>query len=107
MFSPDDPMSRAQAATFMWRFAGSPLTPFAGEDQSCARALRLALGDAGLTATEAACAIDFLSDYSAEELTNVLLGSVYPSTAMIFAISSAANACLTPDRVQELTWLFF
>lgn len=107
-FSPDSPMSRAQAATFMWRFAGDPIVaPYAGEDIACSRDLRLALIDAGLTIVEAACAIDYLSDYSVEELTEVLIGTAFPPLDMIVAISAAANECLSPDRVDELTQLLF
>ena len=105
-FSPDRAMTRAQAAAFMWRFAGDPpVAPYPGEDVVCSRALRLALTDAGLTAAEAACAIDYLSGYTVEELTDVLIGTAFPSADMIIAISAAATECLTADRVDELTQL--
>jgi hypothetical protein len=107
-FSPESVMTRAEAATFMWRFAGEPaIDAYLGEELQCTRELRLALVDAGLTIEEAACAIAYLSDYTVEELTVALIGSSFPPLAMIVDISAAANACLTPDRVDELTGLLF
>jgi hypothetical protein len=107
-FDPNGAMNRAEAAAFMWRFAGSPTptsTPVA--DVPCSRELRLALVDAGLTPTEAGCSIVYLGGYSVQQLTDVLVGSSYPSTDMIMDIAAAATECLTADRVDELTRLLF
>ena len=107
-FSPNSAMTRAQAAAFMWRFAGDPpVVVDPDDDVVCSRELRLVLIEAGLTAVEAACAIDYLSHYTVEELTDVLIGTAFPSADMIIAISAAANECLTPDRVDDLTQLLF
>ena len=105
-YSPDDPVTRAQTAAFLWRYAGEPSAgPL--NVAVCTRELRLALVDAGLTVDEAACAIGFLGDYTVTELTDVLIGSTFPSPSMIADISAAANQCLTPDRIDELTRLLF
>ena len=105
-FSPDDSVTRAQAAAFIWRFVGRPdAGPL--DHAACTRDLRLALIDAGLTTEEAACAIWYLVDYTVGELTDVLIGSAFPSPQMMVDISTAATECLTPDRIDELTQLLF
>jgi len=107
-FAPNGAMNRSEAAAFMWRFAGSPApTSDPVADVPCSRELRLALVDAGLTPAEAACSIAYLGGFSVQQLTDVLVGSSYPSTDMIMAISAAATECLTADRVDELTRLLF
>lgn len=106
-FSPNDHMTRAEAAAFLWRFAGGPLSQGSVEETPCNRELRLALIDGGLTTAEAACALRYLGGYSVQQLTDVLLGTTYPSFEMISDISAAATECLTPERVTELTQLLF
>ena len=109
-FEPDATMTRAQAAAFMWRFADRPdvtEATLADPGESCTKKLREALVDGGLTQTEASCAVVYLADYTVEELSAVLIGATAPSIPMLIDVSAAAQACLSPDRVEELTRLLF
>lgn len=108
-FHPEARMTRAQAATFLWRHAGQPAADLAVIDTAayCDRGTRLALTYAGLTAGEAACAAPFLARFSVDELRLTLEDPGRATMELATALADIhAAGCVSPERTAELirTW---
>lgn len=101
LFQPDAPLDRAQAATFLHRYSGSPsYTP--PDLPTCERSIVEVLVSGGLTQQEAACATPFLSGFTIREITDTAQ-HVFPSMAMFTALMRIVDAgCVSNDRVTEL-----
>jgi len=107
-FSPDLPVDRGQAATFLFRFAAPGAIDTPGSHSSCSRGVREALVTGGLTPTEAQCAAPHLLAFSVDYLVQVVEGQASPSTALIDAIAAiSGSGCLTQARIAELIQLYF
>ena len=105
-FAPEAPVSRAEAATFLFRYVDPDEIAPAVAGVNCTRELRLALEVAGLTGTEARCAVPFLVDFDVEYLLAVVEDRAPASLTLIIAAAAVGEACLTPDRVADLSRLF-
>ncbi len=107
-FGPDGDVTRAQAATFLYRFAGEPEVVFDGEDTDCLRPMRLALMVGGLTRTEAACAAPHLIPWDIDYLAAAAVGAIDVSGDwdLLFTVALIGRECMTPERVEQLTRLF-
>lgn len=105
-FSPDGVITRAEAATFLFRYA-DPTDIGEGElTEACTRDLRSALQAAGLTGTEARCAAPFLTDFEIPYMLAVVQDQAEASWELIVAASEVANRCLAPERIVDLTRVF-
>jgi len=105
-FSPDNFVTRGQAATFLFRFAEPVDVAPIVSDASCTRELRLTLQAGGLTQTEASCAAPFLVDFDIEYLLSVVHGRQEASFDLIIAAAGVGLECLTIDRLEDLSRLF-
>ena len=107
-FDPDGYVTRAQAATFMYRYVGEPLPGAAVTTADCLRELRLALIVGGLTPAEAACAAPYLTDWSVDYLLAIVSGEIDPTLDfdLLATVALIAPRCLTPERVSDLSRLF-
>ena len=107
-FDPDGLVTRAQAATFLHRFAGTPEPAFVPDEVDCARQMRIALIAGGLTPTEAACAAPHLAGWSVDYLLSIVYDQVDAAQDwdLLFTVALIAETCLTDERVAELTRLF-
>lgn len=102
-FSPEDQMTRAQAATFIWRFARPVESVEIADDTECVRPLRTALETGGLTTIEAACAVPFLSGFDADYLVSVVNGEDEADLAFLVALVQVVNAgCIADARIPQL-----
>jgi S-layer family protein len=106
-FSPDGVVSRAQAATFLFRFVDPENPAPADNTGDCTRPLRTALELAGLTPAEAVCAAPLLAGFEIEYLVDVVEGRAVASLDLIYAAAAVGNRCMTTDRIAELSRLFF
>ena len=102
-FSPEGKMTRAEAATFIWRFAAPIATTRVTEQTECLRPLRIVLERGGLTAPEAACALPFLAGFSTDYLISVATGKAGADTTLILAVVELVNAgCVDDGRIPQL-----
>lgn len=106
-FDPEAPVTRGEAATFLWRFVGRPAaTSAAGDPGSCLRPLRETLVTFGLTPTEAACVAPHLAGFDPDELLAVIEHRQVPSAEVLDALA-AASTCLSVERIHQLVEIFF
>ena len=105
-FEPDGVVSRAEAATFLYRFVapGADATPL--PEAQCTRELRVALELGGMTPTESRCAIPHLIDFDVEELVAIVQDEATASFEVILAAVAIGNECLTYDRIADLSRVF-
>jgi len=107
-FSPDLPVDRGQAATFLFRFSAPSSITAPSSPGSCTRSVRDALVAGGLTPAEALCTAPHLLDFSVDYLLRVVEGQASASTALIEAIAAISNSnCLTQARIAELIQRYF
>jgi S-layer homology domain len=105
-FTPDGAVSRAEAATFFFRFVDPDEVAPVDNSGDCTRPLRVALELGGLTTTEAQCAAPFLAGFEIEYLVDVVADRADASFDLILAAVEVANRCLTEDRLADLSRLF-
>lgn len=105
-FSPDGRVTRAQAAAFLYRFADPDRVADTPTEVECTRPLRIALEYAGLTGTEARCAVPFLLDFEVPYLLAVVDDRATASFELIIAAAGVGAECLTPDRIADLSRVF-
>jgi len=105
-FDPDGLVTRAQAATFLFRYVDPTDVEPVLTSVNCTRELRLALEAGGLTTTEAVCAVPWLTDFEIEYLLAVVEDRAVASLDLIFAAATVGAECLTLDRVADLSRLF-
>lgn len=109
-FSPNDSMTRAQAAAFIFRFV-APGEPTESGDVTgtdlCTRELRVALETGGLTPTEAHCVAPYLAGFDIDVLVKVVADEERAPITLIVAVAESLRAgCLSNTRIAELTRLF-
>jgi hypothetical protein len=105
-FDPDGSVTRAQAATFLFRFVDPAEVPTFAATGTCTRDLRVALEIGGLTSNEAKCAAPWLTDFEVDYLLDVVEDRTPASIELIFAAATVGAECLTPDRVADLSRIF-
>ena len=109
-FSPDDTMTRAQAATFIFRFvAPGELTKTSDVTgaRTCTRGLRVALETGGLTPTEARCVAPYLAGFDIEFLIKVVADEARAPITLVIAVAESLRVgCLSNTKIAELTRLF-
>ena len=105
-FEPDGAVTRAQAATFLFRFVDPVHAPPFVAAGTCTRDHRIALEIGGLTTTEATCAAPWLTDFEIDHLLDVLEDRTPASLELILAAATIGRECLTADRVADLSRLF-
>jgi hypothetical protein len=105
-FDPDGPVTRAQAATFLFRFVEPTEAPPFVATGTCTRDLRIALEIGGLATNEAKCAAPWLTDFQVDYLVDVLEDRAPASFELILAAATIGAECLTSDRVADLSRLF-
>ena len=105
-FDPDGAVTRAQAATFLFRYVDPVEVPSFAATGTCTRDLRIALEIGGLTTNEAKCAAPWLTDFEVDYLLDVLEDRARASIDLIFAAATIGAECLTPDRVADLSRIF-
>ena len=109
-FSAEDSMTRAEAATFLYRFVTptdvAPEAPV--ESDHCLQWYRDFLVGLGLTADEAACAAPHVADLGRVYLAGVAHDTHTISDPLFEAIADVVNAgCVPPDRyaaVISILW---
>lgn len=107
-FSPNRPVDRGQAATFLFRYAAPPSVTLPGTSESCSRAMREALVVGGLTFDEAQCAAPHLLSFSVDYLVSVVEGKATPSIDLFNAVAAVSDSgCLTQERITELVQRYF
>ena len=106
-FEPDGHLTRAQAATFLHRYIGAPPAP-AVDIAECARPVRLALIEAGLTLPEATCAAPRLAGWDVTYLQAVAAGEIdaHDDWDLLITVALVGQECLAPERVADLTRIF-
>ena len=107
-FHPEATMTRAEAATFLFRFMDRPALegPAPAAETSCLAPLRNALEAGGLTPTEAACAAPRLIDIGLERVLGILDGSAPFSFDVLAPVADVAAACIPADRRATVIRLF-
>lgn len=106
-FSPNGTVSRAEAATFLYRFV-APTGAVTGLDSTeCTLGHRAALQAGGLTAAEATCAAPHLLGFDVAYLVDVVRGSTAASLDLMIAAAAVGNECLNTSRIAALTRVFF
>lgn len=106
-FDPDAPMTRAEAATFMFRYVDPDVVPEIGQPADCTRTMRNALITGGLTRAEAACAAPWLTDFTVEYLTRVVYDIEPASFELILAVAIINDeGCVSRRRMGELSRIF-
>lgn len=105
-FDPDGPVTRAQVATFLFRFVDPVEVPEFVATGTCTRDLRIALEIGGLTTNEAKCAAPWLTDFEVDYLIDVVEDRTDASLDLILAAATIGAECLTPDRVADLSRIF-
>jgi hypothetical protein len=106
-FDPHAPMTRAEAATFMFRYVDPDVVPEVTETVECTRTMRSALITGGLTPAEAACAAPWLTDFSVEYLTRVVYDVEPASFELILAVAIINDeGCISQRRLGELSRVF-
>jgi len=102
-FSPEAKMTRAQAATFIWRFVAPIDSVEVAEDTDCTRPVRAALEAGGLTGIEAACAAPLLTEFETGYLVSVVNGESEADLALVVAVVQVMNAgCIADARIPQL-----
>jgi len=111
-FSPENTMTRAQAAAFIFRYV-SPATTASADNRAeltsadCTRELREALEAGGLTAGEARCVAPFVADFDIDQLRRIVNDEERAPLTLIIAVAESLRAgCLSNTRVAELTRVF-
>lgn len=107
-FHPENTMTRAEAATFLYRFMGGPGTAGSSlsASASCLEPLRSLLESNGMTADEAACAAPHLVDFDVEYLIRVLDGAEPLSGDIIGVVAEIASACIPFHRLAVVIRFF-
>lgn len=106
-FDPDGAMTRAEAATFLFRFMGRPSSAAALDtDVSCAAPMREVLESHGLTRGEAGCAAPLLVDFGVAHVVGVLDGVVAMDIELLVAMSGIASECIEVQRRAAVINLF-
>jgi hypothetical protein len=105
-FDPEGRVTRAQAATFLFRYIDPAEVAPAFVAETCTRELRLALEVGGLTTPEALCAAPWLTDFDVEYLLAVVADREAASFGLILAAATIGAECLTPDRIADLSRIF-
>ncbi len=109
-FSPENTMTRAQAAAFIFRFVAPgdvADADRASEVSGCTRELRVTLETSGLTPSEARCVAPYLADFDADILIKVVADEQRAPITLIIAVAESLRAgCLSDIRIAELTRLF-
>lgn len=108
-FSPDGSMTRAEAATFLFRFI-APARPSITEltsDALCLQWYRDLVIDAGLTVTEAACVAPHLTDLDRDHLVAVVAGAVPIDGSLIPVLADIiAAGCISAERQATIIAIF-
>ncbi len=105
-FSPARTLTRAEAATFIWRFAAPDGAVEVPEETNCRRPLRASLVAGGLTTAEAVCAAPFLEDFEIHYLESVVRGDVSADLSLLVAVVEVVNAgCIIDARLPVLVSL--
>jgi hypothetical protein len=109
-FSPENTMTRAQAAAFIFRFvapADIAEPDELAESSECTREMRVALETGGLSASEARCIAPYLADFDIDTLVKVVSDEQRAPLTLIIAVAESLRAgCLSNTRIAELTRLF-
>ena len=106
-FNPDGAMTRAEAATFLFRFMGRPaVTAELDTTPPCAAPMRDVLEGHGLTADEAFCAAPILVDFGVDHVVRVLGGLAPMNLDMLVAMSDIATECIPAHRRAAVINLF-
>lgn len=109
-FSPENTMTRAQAAAFIFRFVapdGLAETDSLAAESECTRELRIALETGGLTPSEARCVAPYLADFDIDILIMVVTDEQRAPISLIIAVAESLRAgCLSNTRIADLTRLF-
>lgn len=105
-FDPDGSVTRAEVATFLFRFVDPVEVPPFVSTGTCTRDLRVALELGGLTTGEAQCAAPWLTDFEVDYLIDVVEDRTNASFDLILAAATIGSECLTPDRIADLSRIF-
>lgn len=105
-FDPAGSVTRAQVATFLFRFVDPVEVPPFVATGTCTRDFRIALELGGLTTNEARCAAPWLTDFEVDYLIEVVEGRTNASFDLILTAATIGAECLTPDRVADLSRIF-
>jgi hypothetical protein len=106
-FDPHAPMTRAEAAAFLYRHAGPNDVPAISGTVPCTRTLRSALVAGGLTLDEAVCAAPWLTDFSADYLLRVAHDMEPASFELIVAVATINDeGCVAPNRWAQLSRVY-
>ncbi len=107
-FNPNGLVTRAEAATFLFRFVAPGAVAPATTSSDCDRSIRNALVAAGMTIEEAKCAAPLLAGFSVDFLTQAVAGEVPFTPALLDAlVTIQSNGCLTAERVVEFIQVYF
>jgi len=104
-FTPEGAVSRAEAATFLFRFVDPDEVVPVDTSSDCTRPLRVALELGGLTTTEARCAAPLLAGFEIEYLVDVVADRADASFDLLLAAVEVGNRCLTQERIADLSRL--
>ena len=108
-FNPEGKMTRAEAATFLYRFvspSGQPASLTA--EPHCLQWYRDLLTTAGLTPTEAACVAPFLVDLDRDYLVAVLDGDQPVAGPILGVLSEIINeGCISAERSAVVIAIFW
>ena len=107
-FDPDGAMTRAEAATFLFRFMGRPAgaAEALSSNTPCDAPIRDVLQRHGLTVDEAACAAPLLVHFGIDRIVGVLEGTVPMDLEMLLAMSGIATECIPDHRRAAVVNLF-
>ena len=108
-FSPQGTMTRAEAATFLFRYvAPSGVLTTLGADDHCLQWYRDLMVAAGLTQAEAACVAPFLVDLDRDYLVAVIEGTEPVGGPMINVLSDIITAgCISDARAATVISIFW
>jgi len=97
-FLADAPITRAQAATFLYRYVGSPAVTTLSLP-TCERSLFGALVAFGMTPQEATCSVPILSPFSIREITEAVTNYFTASPQITSAFYDLViQGCISIDR---------
>ena len=108
-FSPEGTMTRAEAATFLFRYIAPSGQPASlNSEAHCLQWYRDLMMAAGLTQIEAACVAPFLVDLDRDYLVAVLNGDVPVGGPIIGVLSDVINAgCISAVRSASVISIFW
>ena len=106
-FDPDGNVTRAQAATFLYRFVDPGEIAPVVQGTDCTREMRLVLENYGLTRAEAECAAPLLIEFEISYLLAVLDRTAPMSDALSVKVWLVGQQCLTYERSVQLIQIFF